>query len=113
LDEIPDSESSVASSGSSGDSILTNLGLDVSKLTPELRRQYKIESRTGLIVTGVAEGSMAQKAGFQEGDLLLEVNGRKVSDTKDLGAALNRSSKSVAFLIERNGRTFFVSLKTE
>jgi serine protease Do len=113
LDEIPDSEGGSVSSQSSPNDVFNDLGIGVSKLTPELRRQYKIESRTGLVVTEVAEGSTAASAGLQEGDLLLEVNGKKVTDTKDLGSAVKQSSKSVALLIERNGRTFFVSLKAQ
>jgi serine protease Do len=65
-----------------------------------------------LIVTEVAEDSPAQAAGIQEGDLLLKVNGRDVSDERQLGGAMRRGARSVALLIEREGRTFFVSLKT-
>ncbi|MDR1875167.1 MAG: Do family serine endopeptidase [Synergistaceae bacterium] len=113
LDEIPDSEGAVASGGPAQGDALAGIGIGVSELTPELRRQYRIESRTGLVVTEVAGGSPAQTAGVREGDLLLEVNGKKISNLKQLGASVKRGSKSIAFLIERNGRTFFVSLRSE
>jgi serine protease Do len=113
LDEIPDSEGTVASDGSSRSDALSGIGIGVSELTPELRRQYRIESRTGLVVTEVAEGSPAQSAGVREGDLLLEVNGNKVSSLSQLGSSGKKGSRSMALLIERNGRTFFISLRGE
>jgi serine protease Do len=112
LSKISDSEGDAASGESSRDDVLSNIGLGVSKVTPELRRQYGIESKTGLIVTTVANGSPARVAGVREGDLLLEVNGKKISDPKQLDESVKKDGKSIALLIERDGRTFFVSLKT-
>jgi serine protease Do len=115
LDEIPDSEGSVTSerTNETEEKALENVGIAVSKLTDELRRQYKIESRAGLVVVEVADGSPAQTAGIQEGDLLREVNGKKMNDLDDLNGVIRKSSKSVVFLIERGGRTFFAALKVE
>jgi serine protease Do len=110
LGEMSDSET--VSSSSSAPDVLANLGISVSKPTSDLRRQYSLKNRTGLVVTEVAENSPAQAAGIQEGDLLLEVNGKKVSDEKQLGDAVRRGSRSIALLVEREGRTFFVSLRT-
>ena len=112
LDEIPDSEGTAASSEPE-EGTFEKLGIAVSKLTNELKRQYKIESRTGLVVVEVADGSAAQAAGIQEGDLLREVNGKKVNDAGDLRGAVRRGNKSVVFLIEREGRTFFAALKLQ
>jgi serine protease Do len=112
LDEIPDNEGSIVSGKSDGNDVLSKLGISVSQLTPELRRQYRIESRSGLVITEIAEDSPARTAGVREGDLLLEVNGRKVTNLKELAGSVKRSGRSVALLIERDGRTFFVSLKT-
>ena len=112
LDEIPDSEGTAASSEPE-EGTFEKLGIAVSKLTNELKRQYKIESRTGLVVVEVADGSAAQAAGIQEGDLLREVNGKKVNDAGDLRGAVKRGSKSVVLLVEREGRTFFAALKIQ
>ncbi len=40
-----------------------------------------LDSETGVLVKGVEEGSPAQKAGVRTGDILLELNGRKVHGT--------------------------------
>jgi serine protease Do len=112
LDEIPDSEENAALGETEEDSF-QKLGVAVSKLTNDLKRQYKIEGQAGLVVVEVADGSPAQAAGVQEGDLIREVNGKKVDDIGDLSGAIKKSSKSVVFLIERGGRTFFAALKVQ
>jgi serine protease Do len=110
LDEIPDSEGSTVDDESE-EGAFEKLGIAVSKLTNELKRQYKIESRAGLVVTEIADGSPAQMAGIQEGDLLREVNGKKLNDVGDLSGAIKKGSRAVVFLVERGGRTFFAALK--
>ena len=89
------------------------MGIAVEQLTPELRRQYKLESRTGLVVVEVDQGSLAQRAGIREGDVLLEINRVKVNGIAELDKAIGRVSKSITLLIDREGKTFFVSFKTE
>lgn len=113
LNEIPDTEGSSGRTGKDSSDLLESVGIGVSKLTPELRQQYKIESKVGLIVVRVAQGAPAQLAGIQEGDLILEVNGKKVNDLDQLGSSVKKESKSLVLLVERDGRTFFASLKTE
>ncbi|MCL2009812.1 MAG: Do family serine endopeptidase [Synergistaceae bacterium] len=113
LDEIPESEGGGSASSDSGDDFFKGIGLNVTKPTDELRRRYRIESRVGLVVTGVADGSPTQRLGLREGDVILEVNGKKVNELSDVDASAGKSGASVVLLIERDGRTFFVSLKTE
>jgi serine protease Do len=111
LDELSDSGSG-RPSGRTGGHILEKAGIAASKLTPELKRRYEIKGETGLVVEEVAQGSPAQAAGIREGDLILEVNGKKVSDLPSLNSVA-QNSKSVVLLLERQGRTFFTSVGNE
>ncbi|GHS99356.1 protease [Synergistales bacterium] len=111
LDELSDFENKRPSSQTGGN-ILEKVGIAASKLTAELKRQYKIKGETGLVVKGIARNSPAQAAGIREGDLILEVNGKKVSDLSSLNS-LTQSNKSSVFLLERQGRTFFTSIEIE
>ncbi|MDR2528725.1 MAG: Do family serine endopeptidase [Synergistaceae bacterium] len=111
LDEIPDNESQAAGDG--GTDFFDKVGLAVSKLTNELRGQYKIENRSGLVVTQVVRGSTAQAVGFREGDVILEINRKKVNDPADVAGVIRKDSKLAALLVERGGRTFFVTLKMD
>jgi serine protease Do len=112
LDEMPASEGGgLPSEPSSGEGALENVGIAVSGLTPEMARRYRLDRTSGLVVVEVAENSPAQFAGVRQGDLILEVNGRKVIDLSSLDSALKRKGSSVVLLIERDAKTFFVSLK--
>ena len=54
---------------------------------------------------------MAQRAGIRENDVLLEVNGVRLSGLSDLEKA-DVKGNSVVLLIMRDSRSFFVSIRT-
>ena len=93
--------------------VLAKVGLGVAPLTKNLSRKYNLEVQNGLVVVGVKDGSSAQISGIREGDRLLQVNGRKVETLEDLDGAMKRQSKAVVLLIDRGGKTFFVSLQAD
>jgi putative serine protease PepD len=47
-----------------------------------------LPERDGLLVRDVEDGSLAAKAGIQEGDLIVEVAGRSIADADALVEAL-------------------------
>lgn len=118
LDERPNSadgreEPKRRSGKDRGSDVLDDLGLEVAQLTPGLRRQYHLDSRSeGLIVVDVKGGSPANRAGLRQGDLLRQVNGRTVRNQEDLERTL-RKDRPVVLMIEREGSTFIVSLKRD
>ncbi|GHV47901.1 protease [Synergistales bacterium] len=112
LAERPDTEDGDSPSQENPNAF-EKVGLTVAKLTPDIARRYKIENRDGVVVVGVAQGSPAQFAGVREGDLLLEANGKKLTGSSALGQIIKSDSKSVVFLIERDGKTFFTSINIE
>jgi len=71
------------------------LGLEVSDLSPELRRQYRIDRdvQKGILITHVKPVSPAADAGLQEGDVILEVSGVEVGSTAELQAQLKKIPK--------------------
>jgi serine protease Do len=80
------------------------LGLAVRPLTPEEREQSGMKG--GMIVQD-AQGPAAE-AGIQPGDVLLAVNGTRVSDIEQLRKLVANSGKHVALLIERGDARMFV-----
>jgi len=54
------------------------LGVMLGPLDPEARRQLKIDH--GIQVAQVLEGQPADRAGIRDGDVLLELNGKKITD---------------------------------
>jgi S1-C subfamily serine protease len=53
-----------------------------------LRRSVGLPERDGLLVRGVEDGSDADKAGIQQGDLIIEIAGKAITDPDELVEAL-------------------------
>ncbi len=58
------------------------MGVNISKITEPLKKLYVRQN--GAIVTDVQEGSPAQKAKIQRGDLIFSVNGKDVKNPSEL-----------------------------
>jgi len=112
LGEIPGSDDdSTASLSSDGARVLKNLGLEVGPVTEEIQKKNDLKNREGIVVQSVEIGSMAQRGGIREGDIILEVNGVRLSGPKDLDKISSRRGGSTVLLVWREGRTFFVSMR--
>ncbi len=59
-------------------------GVSVQTFTPELAGALGIPEVAGVLVSGIEPGSAAAAAGLQEGDLILSIDSRLVSDASDL-----------------------------
>ena len=90
-----------------------SLGLSVQEFTPELARHYRMDYEPGILVTQVQEGSPADEAGIQEGDLIKEVNRKPVKDLKTYQHLINSIKKggNVLLRVKRGGMNLFVSLR--
>jgi serine protease Do len=60
------------------------LGVAIQGLDKELAQSFGLEEAAGALVANVEEGSPADKAGLKAGDVVLGVNGAKVTDSTDL-----------------------------
>jgi len=91
------------------------LGARVQELTPQLSARYRISSeiKRGVIVISVEEGSPADELGLQEGDVVLEINRKKIETTKDFERAIKdiNLDKGIVFRLHRRGNTFYHSFK--
>lgn len=108
------SENSVAvSSKTSGKKVDTSLGLVVSDITSELKKKLKLSDLSGVVVVKINSRSLAQNAGFRTGDIILELNRKKVINSSDFKERVSKVKKgeSLLFLVNRNSRTIYVGLK--
>jgi serine protease Do len=80
------------------------LGLALRPLTPEERQQASIDQ--GLLVQS-AQGPAA-RAGLEQGDVVLAINGKPVSSVDDIKRVLDGKPRSVALLVWRGGDRLFV-----
>jgi serine protease Do len=76
------------------------LGLSVQDLTPELAKRARVDAETrGAVVTEVAPDSPASNAGFEPGDVVLEVNRRPVASAADYRKAVKGLKKGDTALL--------------
>ena len=89
------------------------LGFTVQNLNPELAKQLNLDSADGALIASVEPGSPAAEAGLRRGDVILEVDRKKIEDVNVLSQVLEKANdkKSVLFLVNRGGRTIFIAVK--
>ncbi len=80
-----------------------DVGLSLAPMTPSLARRYGYRTTEGLLVTEVRNYSEADKAGVATGDIILEVNRKKVATVRELENILKKtpSGEEVILLIRR------------
>ena len=62
------------------------LGVMIQDVTPALAKEFKLKDNTGALVGDVVPKGPADKAGFKDGDVVLEFNGKTVTDSRRLQA---------------------------
>jgi len=60
------------------------LGVSIQPMTRELAKAFKRSDASGALVSAVIEGSPAEKAGVKAGDVIVELDGKKVAKSEDL-----------------------------
>jgi len=81
------------------------LGVTIQRVTPELARGFGLSDAHGALVSDVASGSPAAKAGLKSGDVIVEYNGRKVGRSEDLPRAVAETpiGRDVSLTVIRDG----------
>ncbi|HND52407.1 MAG TPA: Do family serine endopeptidase, partial [Pirellulaceae bacterium] len=83
--------------GSAGEKEEANddLGVSVQNLTPEVARRLELpDSLRGVLVTGVAPGSVAARAGLRAGDVITIIAGKEVRNLADYRQAMKAHTKT-------------------
>lgn len=60
------------------------LGVTVQSLTHDLARQFELKDEKGVLIGDVFEGSPAEKAGLQRGDIVAEFGGKRIDEPNQL-----------------------------
>lgn len=60
------------------------LGVMIQPVTAELAKEFKLPDNSGALIGEVTEDSPAGKAGLKAGDVVVEFNGKKVTDSRHL-----------------------------
>jgi len=89
------------------------LGVGIQSLTEELAEYYGLKDKSGVLVIEVFKGDPADKAGIKPKDVIVEVNGRRVKDSRELTslvAGIPVGAK-VEIKVQRNGKTELFQVK--
>jgi len=67
------------------------LGVRIQDVTKEIADVEKLDKPRGALVASVAENSPSEKAGIKSGDIILEFNGKKINQMKELPAIVAKT----------------------
>ena len=89
------------------------LGVWIQPVTEEIARQFNLKEAKGVLVSDVFEGSPAEKAGIQRGDIIIAYNGSRVDEPTSFRnmVATTPPGKSVEVKVIRDGKE--IVLKVE
>jgi serine protease Do len=80
-----------------------SIGVGVSPLTEQLADYFGIGDGKGLLVNRVGENSPAERAGLRAGDVIVEIDGKKVTGSADLIRSIyEKKEGSINLTIVRN-----------
>ena len=83
-----DDGAAYSSNGSSDGDPTPWLGVSIANLNAKLAGQLDLSQETGVVVLHVIDGSPAEDAGLQRGDILVSVDGESVDGVKDVAQAV-------------------------
>jgi serine protease DegQ len=89
------------------------LGVNLATLNREMAERFGLEVRNGAVVTSVADGSPAARAGLSGGDVIVRVGERAVTGAEDVLTALRaaRPGQTLAFEVVRGGEAVEVPVE--
>lgn len=91
------------------------LGVMIQDISPSLAKEFNLKENKGALVADVTPHSPAEKAGLKDGDVILEFNGKPVTDSRHLKLEVARvkPGESVPVKILRDGssKTLDVAVK--
>lgn len=86
-------------------------GATVTNITSAIAEDLGVRRTSGVVITDVDGRSTASRFGFESGDVVVAVNGRKVADVGMLQDILRRGSRVWNVAVDRNGRTLTLSVR--
>ncbi|MGE5172383.1 MAG: Do family serine endopeptidase [Betaproteobacteria bacterium] len=91
------------------------LGVSAQAVTPDLAAALGLSEPIGALVNGVDKRGPADRAGLQRGDVIMELDGRKILDPSELPrmVAFGHIGKAVTLKIIRKGKPMEISAVIE
>lgn len=89
------------------------LGITIQELSPDLAQKFGLSSTEGALVSDVARGGPAHKAGMLRGDIIMRFSGKRIKDVSTLRnlVAQTKVGTEVELLIWRKGREYAIKVR--
>ena len=89
------------------------LGVSIQEVTPELAKSFGLDKNKGALVAEVFKASPAEKAGIEQGDIILSLNGKEIAESKELSRMMAAApvGDRVELNILRNGKMITCKVK--
>ena len=89
------------------------LGVMLQDVTPSMAKALQMGDKSGVMINEVIDDSPAEKAGLEDGDVILEFNGKTISDNGDLTKAVRGTSpgEEVKVVVLRNGKNKTIEIE--
>lgn len=100
---------------SSGEVQRSWIGVSIGPVSKELAELLERPNEEGALISGVMDGSPAAKAGLEARDIVLEFNGEKIKEMRNLPkeVAQSKVGKSYNMKVWRDGKSKTIKIKTE
>src|SRR5215831_12475672 len=107
-----DTKEAAEADNNGGEKAKPALGLAVQPLTPAIAQQLGVSAKQGLVVQDVMDGSPAADAGFQRGDVIVEVDKKPVKSVAELRESVAKHGKGtqMLFRVQREDASLFLTV---
>ena len=91
------------------------MGVGITDVTPENAKFFDMHNANGAVITQVESDSAGSKAGLKVGDVITEINGKKVTDAGELQMEVGEMTPGteVALQVMRDGKSISVPVTLE
>jgi serine protease Do len=113
VQEAPRERAKKAQAAASASSAHPLSGVVFDDITPPLARQMDLPVNSGVVVTDIEEGSLAESSGLQPGDVILELNRQPIPNftTFQRLADPMKSSDLALLLVNRQGTILYIPVR--
>lgn len=85
------------------------LGIEVSNIPASDVQKLRLEKNQGVVVVNVGPDGVGGEMGLQHGDIILELDAKKVTSLSVFNAAVTKANKVIRLLIQRGNKQFFLA----
>jgi serine protease Do len=90
------------------------IGVSIQDISTENATVLGLKEPKGVLINGIVQGSAADKAGLQAGDVVLEANGSTINDARDFARLIGNSAPGTTFALNvwRDKKLWKMSITT-